>query len=158
VSVQTELEDYVANNVRIPGAAFAYSYSTSGGLLFPSTLANFLNVHFSPHTPILPSHMLIGAGTTSVENMLAFTLGDVGDGILVSSPIYGRFELDFGNEAGLKIMYAEMGEVDSFEEDVVGCFEKTMEKAKRDGTSIRALLISNPSNPLGNLTLLRFCC
>lgn len=81
--------------------------------------------------------------------MLALNLGDEGDGILVSSPIYGRFELDFGNEARLKIVYAEMKEVDSFEERVVERFEQAIEEAKRNGVRIRALLISNPSNPLG---------
>lgn len=81
--------------------------------------------------------------------MLAFTLGDPGDGILVSSPIYGRFELDFGNEARLNIVYAKMGSVDSFAVAVVEQFDLAMEKAKKDGVRIRALLISNPSNPLG---------
>jgi hypothetical protein len=81
--------------------------------------------------------------------MLALNLGDPGDGILVSSPIYGRFELDFGNEARLKIVYANMKGVDSLDEAVVGRFEQAMKDAKTKGIRIRALLISNPSNPLG---------
>jgi bifunctional pyridoxal-dependent enzyme with beta-cystathionase and maltose regulon repressor activities len=112
-------------------------------------MASFLNDNFNPFAPVTGKQILTAGGVTPIEDMLAMNLGDPGDGILVSSPIYGRFELDFGNEARLKIVYADMKGVDSFSEAVVGRFERAMENAKRVGTRIRALLISNPSNPLG---------
>lgn len=98
--------------------------------------------------------------------MLAFSITDPGDGILVPRPIYGRFELDFGNEARAKIVYAEMGDVDAFldEEGLVRKFEEALKRAKDEGVGIRAVLIANPSNPLGRCYkkgvlrgIMRFC-
>ena len=117
-------------------------------------MASFLNDYFNPFHPVTGDQIITGNGLTVVESMLAFNLGDVGDGILVSSPIYGRFELDFGNEARLKIIYAEMKGVDSFDEAVIERFEQAIQDAKEKGVRIRALLISNPSNPLGRIVWL----
>jgi aspartate/methionine/tyrosine aminotransferase len=147
--VQDELEEYVRTNVTIPGEAFLYRFSSAGGPRFPIAMANFINENFKPFIPVTKDNIITAGGVTSIEDMLAFNLADPGDGILVSAPIYGRFELDFGNEARLKIVYARMGDVDSFEEKVVERFEEAFEKAEKAGTRIRALLISNPSNPLG---------
>jgi 1-aminocyclopropane-1-carboxylate synthase len=147
--VQDELEAYVREHVTIPGDAFLYRFSSAGGPLFPIAMANFINANFSPFLPVTKDNIITAGGVTGIEDMLAFSLGDPGDGILVSAPIYGRFELDFGNEARLKIVYARMGETDSFEVGVVEQFEKAFEEAEREGIRIRAVLISNPSNPLG---------
>ena len=81
--------------------------------------------------------------------MLALSFGDPGEGILVSSPMYGRFELDFGNTAGLEIVYADMGDTDPFSEDAVGNYQAALEKSAKRGVNIKALLIVNPHNPLG---------
>jgi 1-aminocyclopropane-1-carboxylate synthase len=51
-----------------------------------------------------------------MHNLLGLSLADPDDAILVSRPIYGRFELDFGNVAGLKVIYTEHNGVDAFEE------------------------------------------
>jgi histidinol-phosphate/aromatic aminotransferase/cobyric acid decarboxylase-like protein len=37
----------------------------------------------------------IANGVTAICSMLAFMLGDVGDGVLLMRPIYGKFENDF---------------------------------------------------------------
>lgn len=135
--------------VTIPPEAFLYSYSTNGGPRFRAAMASFINEHFNPFIPITDSQVLAGGGVTSNENMIAFSIGDPGDGILVSGPIYGRFELDFGSEARLKIVYAQMEGVDPFDVHAVDRFEKAIIDAEKNGTKIKALLISNPSNPLG---------
>jgi 1-aminocyclopropane-1-carboxylate synthase len=113
-------------------------------------MANFINDNFKPYLPIAKDNIITASGVTPIEDMLAFNLADPGDGILVSAPIYGRFELDFGNEARVKIVYASMEDVDSFEVGVVERFEVAFNKAEKAGTMIRAILISNPSNPLGS--------
>lgn len=142
--------------VKIPPEAYLYSYSTNGGPRFRKAMASFLNSYFRPFVPLSSNHVLVGGSVTSIESMLAFSIGDPGDGILVSSPIYGRFELDFGNEARLKIVYAPMDGVDSFHIDVIRQYEKAMDRSIRDGVKIRALLISNPSNPLGRYSIICF--
>ncbi|KAH8596812.1 pyridoxal phosphate-dependent transferase [Bisporella sp. PMI_857] len=152
VGVQDELAEFVQKNVTIPPEAFLYSFSSAGGPRFPVAMANFLNENFAPFKPVTAANIITGGGVTTTENMIAFNIADPGDGILVSAPIYGRFELDFGNEARLKIVYARMNDVDSFAsgpDGVVGRFRETFDNAKNQGIRIRAVLLSNPSNPLG---------
>lgn len=86
-----------------------------------------------------------------MHHLTAFSIGDPGDGVLVGRPIYGRFELDFGNVADLKIVYTDMDGVDPFSggADVIEKYETALEKAVRSGIKIRALLIVNPNNPTG---------
>ncbi|KAF4635925.1 hypothetical protein G7Y89_g2172 [Cudoniella acicularis] len=104
-------------------------------------MASHMNNYFNPFSPVLPEQILTGAGLTAIHEMLALSLGDPGDGILVSRPIYGRFELDFGNTADLKIVYANMGNTDPFELDVVGKYRKAFENAEKIRVKIRALTL-----------------
>lgn len=80
---------------------------------------------------------------------MACSLGDPGDGILVSRPVYGRFELDFGNTADLKIVYADMEGVDPFGDEVMPKYQAALESALKENIKVKALLIVNPHNPLG---------
>ena len=70
---------------------------------------------------------------------------------MTSRPYYGRFELDFGLKAGLKIVAADTPLETCLQPDVVEIFEETLQKSKAEGVEIRALLIINPHNPLGIL-------
>lgn len=81
--------------------------------------------------------------------MLGFALGEPGDGVLVSRPMYGRFELDYGVEADIKIIYADTEPEEGFTPAVVPKFEAALRDAEQKGVKIRAVLIANPNNPVG---------
>lgn len=68
---------------------------------------------------------------------------------MTSRPYYGRFELDFGLKAGLRIVAADSPLETCLQPEVVNTFEKTFQKAKLEGIEVKALLIVNPHNPLG---------
>lgn len=92
------------------------------------------------------------ASLSAVQSILAFCIADKGDGVLVSRPAYGRFELDYNTSSRVKIIYADMNGVDPFSLSVVERFEDAFSRALNYGVRIRALLISNPCNPLGRKT------
>jgi hypothetical protein len=48
-----------------------------------------------------------------------------------------------------KLVYTSFGDVDQFSAHAVACYEQTLLQAARDGTKIKALVIANPHNPLG---------
>ena len=127
-----------------------------GGAQLKAILAVHVNKHFHPFTPVTAENILAVNGVTAVNNMLAFSLADPQEGILVTPPIYGRFELDFGNQAGVQIVYSSSGK-NPLDESVVQSLEVAYGNANRDGVKIRALLITNPSNPLGILRSFLFC-
>ena len=81
--------------------------------------------------------------------MLGFTLAEPGDGILASRPVYGRFELDYGVEAGVQMVYADTNTEEAFTPSVVEKYKTALEDAQGKGIQIRALLLVNPHNPVG---------
>jgi bifunctional pyridoxal-dependent enzyme with beta-cystathionase and maltose regulon repressor activities len=83
--------------------------------------------------------------------MLGYNLAERGDGILVSRPIYGRFELDYGVEAGVTMVYADTATEESFSPASVEKYELAFQAAKEQGKQIRAVLLVNPHNPVGEL-------
>ncbi|KAJ9144719.1 1-aminocyclopropane-1-carboxylate synthase [Pleurostoma richardsiae] len=162
--IRDEIESFTADKVRIPGLAFTYGYSRAGGPRLPKATAVHLNEYFSPVEPLTGEEILFAGGTTAVNEVLGFSIGEPGDGILTSVPCYGRFELDFGNKAGLKMIYAETDAVSSFLPSVVDKFETALVRSHEAGVRICALLIVNPNNPVGKcyprdtlLALMRFC-
>ncbi|KAH7420243.1 putative aspartate aminotransferase [Cadophora sp. MPI-SDFR-AT-0126] len=162
--VQDELGDFVAHSVQIPSLAFTYRFSTNGGPRFPIAMAAHMNEYFNPHAPIESSHILTGSGLTSIHEMVGLSLADPGEGILVSRPIYGRFELDFGNTAGLEIVYTDNDGIDPFAPEIVQQYQKAFNRSTANGVKVKAILIVNPHNPLGRCypaptlaALMNFC-
>jgi histidinol-phosphate/aromatic aminotransferase/cobyric acid decarboxylase-like protein len=120
-----------------------------GGPRFPIAMASHINKYFKPFHPVKPEQIITASGLTAIHELMACSLGDPGDGILVSRPVYGRFELDFGNTANLKIVYADMEGVDPFGAEVVPKHQAALETALKENVKVKALLIVNPHNPLG---------
>ncbi|KAL6821289.1 pyridoxal phosphate-dependent transferase [Trichoderma camerunense] len=163
--VTKELEQFAnSGNIHIPGAAFMYGYSTAGGQRFPRALATHLNEYFHPYKPLTGDDILATGTATALHEILAFSFGDPGDGILVSRPCYGRFELDFGNKAEIPVVWADSNAENSFKPEVVTYLEEKLLQSNAAGTKIKALLIVNPHNPLGRcypretlVALMAFC-
>lgn len=73
------------------------------------------------------------------EIFFAHSLADPGDAILVSRPMYGRFEIDFGIQAGVSIVYADTEPEEAFSPEVVQKFEDALVKSETEGRRIRAV-------------------
>lgn len=114
-------------------------------------LADHFGRYFHPREPVNPDHIVICANATALGNILAQSLADPGDAILVSRPVYGRFELDYGIQAGVSIVYADTEPEEAFSPEVVKKFEDALVRTGREGQRIRAVLIVNPNNPVGPL-------
>ncbi|KAI0003151.1 1-aminocyclopropane-1-carboxylate synthase [Xylariaceae sp. FL0662B] len=162
--VQKELQEFVGKKVSFPELSFVYRYSSGGGPRFPEVLAEHLNECFHPFKPLDGSEIQITGAATALHTALGWAIGDPGEGILTSVPVYGRFELDFGNMAQLHVVYANTDADTSFSPGVTARFEEALVEANRAGIKIRALLIVNPNNPLGRcyprqtiVELMKFC-
>ena len=112
-------------------------------------MATHINDNFNPIVPTKGGEIITASALTAIHELLGYSIANPGDGILVSRPIYGRFELDFGNTNGLKMVYADMDGIDPFSPEAVPKYEKAYEKSEREGTKTKAMLIVNPHNPLG---------
>jgi hypothetical protein len=48
-----------------------------------------------------------------------------------------------------QLIYTPFGDVDQFSVQAVDCYERAFQGARQNGTRVRALVITNPHNPLG---------
>lgn len=135
--------------VMIPNDAFTYSFSTMGGPQFPVAMAQHLNRFFSPVQRVEPNQIITASALTAIHEMLGNALGEPGDGILVSRPVYGRFELDFGNTNGLNIVYADCSGIDPFSLEVIPRMQSALDNYASPTGRVKILLSVNPHNPLG---------
>lgn len=108
-----------------------------------------MNNILKPHTPINAEDVFVADSPTSLGSMLGYSLAEGGDGILVSRPVYGRFELDYGVESGVEMVYADTATEETFSPLSVEKYELALKAAKERGQKIRAVLLVNPHNPVG---------
>lgn len=151
--IQRELHDFVAN-VHIPQPALRYAFSTGGGPRLPLAFATHINEYFAPHEPVRAEDVKITAAATALHDVLAYSLCAEGEGVLTSIPYYGRFEIDFGNKAGVKLVRVATDHESCFESSVVAAFEEQLCDSAKEGVRIKAVLVINPHNPLGMYLLL----
>ncbi|KAK2015080.1 PLP-dependent transferase [Colletotrichum eremochloae] len=124
--VLEDLSSFAAQ-VPLPLDVFTYGYSTAGGARLRAALASHLNLRSNPHAPLTIDDVQLASGATAVQSVLAFALASPGEGILTSRPVYGRFELDFGNEMGVEVVYADTAPKTCFEPDVVETLVRIMQ-------------------------------
>ncbi|PIG85776.1 aspartate aminotransferase [Aspergillus arachidicola] len=164
IPMRTEIAKYINNKVTFTEDSVGYGSSSSTPNRLPNAVASHLNNILRPLSPIEPETVIVASGITAIGSMLSFTLAEPTDGILVSRPVYGRFELDYGVEADVQVMYADTGPEEAFTPAVVDKYEAALNRAEDEGTRIRAVLIVNPHNPVGRCypaetlkKILRFC-
>ncbi|XP_076445214.1 1-aminocyclopropane-1-carboxylate synthase-like protein 1 [Babylonia areolata] len=131
---------------------------------FRQVLAEFLNQRFHPLKKIDPDELLVATGTTAILDTLAFGLADPGDYFMVASPYYYRIRNDIEDRAGVHVLEVPLSPKVGFEL-TVSSFEIVYNLARRQGKKVKAILLINPNNPLGDVytpqlltEILHFAC
>ncbi|KAJ4012992.1 hypothetical protein NW766_006809 [Fusarium irregulare] len=146
--VTDQLKEFTDRNVTISHEDFLYRGSHAGGSRFPLALAAHLNEYLTPHSPITPDMIQCVGAATAMHDILAWGVADPGDGVLTSRPVYGRFELDFGNKSQVRVVYSDNKTEDAFQDNIVDKFEEALMRSKKAGIHVKMVLIVNPHNPL----------
>ncbi|KAE8373804.1 pyridoxal phosphate-dependent transferase [Aspergillus bertholletiae] len=164
IPMRTEIAKYIDKKVTFTENSVGYGSGSSTPKRLPNAVASHLNNILKPLAPVKPETVIVASGITAIGSMLGFTLAEPTDGILVSKPVYGRFELDYGVEADVQIVYADTDPEEAFTPAVVDKYEAALKRAEEHGTKIRAVLVVNPHNPVGRCypaetlkEILRFC-
>ncbi|EYE91065.1 pyridoxal phosphate-dependent aminotransferase [Aspergillus ruber CBS 135680] len=151
--MRTEIANYINQKVTFTPDSVGYRPSPPSSTRLPAALSTHLHEILHPHpsntTSLTPETIFVASSATALGHMLGFSIAEPGDGILVSRPVYGRFELDYGVEAGVEMVYADNDVEEGFEPGVVGAFESALRAAGERGVRIRGVLIVNPHNPVG---------
>ncbi|KAL8828018.1 MAG: hypothetical protein Q9191_002835 [Dirinaria sp. TL-2023a] len=112
-------------------------------------VANFLNAHFHPTTPLKMESVSILNGVSSVIDSLAWCICDEGDGVLIGRPLYVGFVTDLENRAKVTPVYVDFGQEDVLGIAAVARYEQAFRQAAHRGITVKALLLCSPHNPLG---------
>ncbi|KAL2828974.1 pyridoxal phosphate-dependent transferase [Aspergillus cavernicola] len=161
--VRSDIAEYINNKVNFNVNSVCYgSVATENPL--PTAVASHMNKYFNPLKPVEPEMVVKSNGCSAAGNMLAFALAEPGDGVLVSRPVYGRFELDYGVQGGVQMVYADTTTDEAFSSACVEKYEKALHEAGARGIKIRAVALVNPHNPVGRcyptetlIEILKFC-
>lgn len=117
-------------------------------------MAAFFNQHFSPHTPVQSKNILVANGVTSLIDLIAWSLCDVGDGVVYLTPNFYMLNVDLTLRSGVVPVPVSCSKIsDPFKascaESLAACLEDAIDAAVKRGVECRVLFICNPANPQG---------
>ncbi|TVY17748.1 putative aminotransferase aclI [Lachnellula arida] len=127
----------------------SYSHGIGGSLSLLSAFSSFFNQFFHSRIHITPEHVTTFAGASTCLDSLLYAICDEGDGILLPSPFWGgygafsklRADVDIIPTASLPLQTA-------LSSDIVAEVKTAYARAP-DPKRIKALLMTNPHNPIG---------
>ncbi|XP_052454075.1 1-aminocyclopropane-1-carboxylate synthase-like protein 1 [Carassius gibelio] len=119
-------------------------------------VAKFLSDYCCSPKPLKPKNVVVMNGCGSLFSALAATLCDPEDAILIPSPFYGVITEDVGLYSSVKLHHVPLysqptgSDVRPFQLTVEK-LENSLKDAKKEGLNIKALILLNPHNPLGEV-------
>ncbi|KAI1025290.1 hypothetical protein LB504_010024 [Fusarium proliferatum] len=156
--MHNKIANFITNKVTVhPVNHLTYSTGPRGSHRLRLAAANFLTDEFKPLKPLGIGNILITPGLASAIDALAWTFCDEGDAILIPQPLYNEFKVDILNRSNVHVIgvpyigiegYKTLDHV--FDPEVNRkAITSALDEAKKHGIRVKALLISNPHNPLG---------
>ena len=139
----------------------AYSSGVGGCPTTRKLIADLINYRFKPLIPVENSHIVLAAGGSFALTALVEQICDPGDGILIATPYWAGLDISISVHCHAIIVPVHVPLDDFFSTNSIPHYESAIE---RSSTPIKAVLVCNPHNPLGQCfpretldALLEFC-
>ncbi|XP_041104814.1 1-aminocyclopropane-1-carboxylate synthase-like protein 1 isoform X3 [Polyodon spathula] len=123
---------------------------------FRGEIAKFLTEYARAQNPLDPEHIVVMNGCGSVLASLTAVLCDSEDGYLIPTPYYGSVYPDSWLYGKVRPVHVHLDSKMSNGESqpfmlTVKKLENAMTEATKQGIRVRALILINPHNPLGDI-------
>ncbi|XP_020591852.1 probable aminotransferase ACS12 [Phalaenopsis equestris] len=113
-------------------------------------MAGFMSQIMGGSVSFNPAQIILTAGATPAVEALSFCLADPGNAFLVPSPYYPGFDRDIKLRTGVELIPVQCRSSNKFNLSIAA-LEREYKQAKKRGIKVRAVLFTNPSNPVGGL-------
>ncbi|CAG8036673.1 unnamed protein product [Penicillium salamii] len=139
----------------------SYSSGIGGCSKTRSLLAKLFNKYFYPRIPVETSHVVLAAGGSFALTALVEQICNPGDGILIATPYWAGLDISISIHGHTTVVPVHVPLSEFFSADSVRHYESA---ADNSSIPIKAVLVCNPHNPLGQCypretlqALLEFC-
>ncbi|KAH6788501.1 1-aminocyclopropane-1-carboxylate synthase 9 [Perilla frutescens var. frutescens] len=115
---------------------------------FKKELANYMSVIRDNKVEFDSKKLVLTAGSTSANETLIFCLAERGEAILIPTPYYPGFDRDLKWRPEVEIVPIHCSSSNKFAITESG-LDEAFKKAEKQELKVKAVLVTNPSNPLG---------
>ncbi|XP_062074423.1 1-aminocyclopropane-1-carboxylate synthase-like [Humulus lupulus] len=117
---------------------------------FRNAVAKFMEKVRGNKASFDPNRIVMSGGATGAHETVAFCLADPGEAFLVPIPYYPGFDRDLRWRTGVQLLPVHCESSNGFKV-TREAMEAAYEKAQEENITVKGLLITNPSNPLGTI-------
>lgn len=119
-------------------------------------VAKFLSEHCHAPRPLRADNVVVINGCSSLFSAIAAVLCDPDDSILIPTPFYGVITEDIDLYSSVKLYCVPLDSEPRQNDDrpfhlTAEKLEHALQKAKKEGVNIKAMILLNPHNPLGEI-------
>lgn len=101
-------------------------------------------------TPVDPNQLVVVSGASAALDVIASILCDPDEAIVVPAPYYSALDVLLTGRSGAKLRPAPLSPASGFALDA-SAIERAIVRARKDGVTVRAVAITSPCNPTGNV-------
>ncbi|KAM4617609.1 putative inactive 1-aminocyclopropane-1-carboxylate synthase-like protein 2 isoform 1-T1 [Discoglossus pictus] len=127
-----------------------------GHMFLREEVARFLTYYCKAPAALNPDNVIVLNGCGSLFSALAAVLCDPGDAILIATPFYGGITQSIFLYSSIKLVYVHLESKISAPgtrpfQLTLQKLETTLQTARSEGNNVKALILINPNNPLGDV-------